>query len=224
MEENFEPFEFRQCVSIYKSTGENAANLTELREIIAAANDESIVHHTYQYFLKGHAMYEYTNDFSEWVGERLGERVLAEHLSNIDHYDFTDIGALRNKILGVIDDYLAGFPESKKNALPGEEFYLNEAVTFIFPEGIRARNLAEFFAAIKYVEDRCIYFHFYEARIRLGGGIDDFSKWFRDGLGNAALADKIGKVDPLMYSIEQIRAIIEGFVEEEVKKDMEVIH
>ena len=214
-------FEFKQCVSIHKSTGKKAGNLRELRDVIAEASEESIVHHNYQYFLKGH-MLEYTNDFAEWVGESLGEKALAEHLSNIDPYDFKEIGALRNELLGLLDDYLDGFPNPKE-AMPGDELYFNETVTLIFPAGIRARNLAEFFAAIKYIEEDCIYYHFYDARIRLGRGSDDFSRWFEDTLGEKDLAGKIRAIDPLMYTVEQIRTFIAGLVEEAVRRDMEVI-
>jgi len=215
------PFEFKQCVSIHKSTGKKAGNLRELRDVIAGATEESIVHHNYQYFLKGH-MREYSNDFAEWVGESLGEKALAEHLSNIDPFDFKEIGALRNEMLGLIDDHLERFPNPKE-ARPGDELYFNETVMLIFPVGIRARNLAEFFAAIKYLEEDCIYYHFYEARIRLGWGSDDFSRWFEDTLGEKDLAGKIRAIDPLMYTVEQIRTFIAGLVEETVRRDMEVI-
>lgn len=214
------PFEFRQSVSISKSTGKKAGNLRQLRDVIAEATEESIVHHTYQYFLKGH-MLEYTNDFAEWAGESLGERALAEHLSNIDPYNSKEIGALRNELLELIDEYLDKFPNPKE-AMAGDEFYLNEMVTIIFPMGVRARNLAEFLAAIKYIEEGCIYYHFYEARIRLRG-TDDFSKWFEDALEERDIAAKIRAIDPLMYSTEQIRLFIAGMVEEEVRRDMEVI-
>ena len=215
------PFEFKQCVSIHKSTGKKAGNLRELRDVIAEASEESIVHHNYQYSQKGR-MREYTNDFAEWVGESLGEKALAEHLSNIDPYDFKEIGALRNELLGLIDYYFDRVPKPKE-AMPGDEFYFTETVTLIFPVGIRARNLAEFFAAIKYIEEDCIYYHFYEARIRLGRGNDDFSRWFEDTLGEKDLAGKIRAVDPLMYTVEQIRTFIAGLVGETVRRDMEAI-
>lgn len=94
MEKLMEDFEFKQCVSILKSTGRNAWNLRELRDVIAVVSDESIFHHTYQYFLKGHVL-EYTNDFAHWASESLEERALSEHLSNIDPYAFKNIDELR---------------------------------------------------------------------------------------------------------------------------------
>ena len=126
-------FQFNQCISISKSTGKKAKNLRELRETIAEISDESIYHHTYQYFLKG-IVREYTNDFAHWAGECLEERALSEHLSNIDSYAFSDIGDLRKELLSVIDAYLEQFPEPRE-PLPGEEFYFNETVTLVFPVG-----------------------------------------------------------------------------------------
>jgi len=215
-------FEFRQCVSILKSTGRKAKNLRELRENISLVSDESIFHHTYQYFLKGHIL-EYTNDFAHWAGEGLEERALAEHLSSIDPYDFSTIDELRKRLLHVIDEYLKKFPEPRE-AMTGEEFYFNQTITLIFPVGIRAQNLAEFLIAIKYVDARSIYYHFYEARIRLGSGVDDFSAWIQDVVLKKELADKIRAIDPFMHSVDGIREHIIEAVEEKVKTDMEVIN
>lgn len=221
MAEKIEPFEFRQCVSILLSTGKKAKDLHELRAIIADISDESIFHHTYQYFLKGHIL-EYTNDFAQWAGESLEERALAEHLSNIDPYEFRDIKDLREKIILVIDEYLKKFPEPRM-VVPGDEFYFNETITIVFPVGIRAKNLAEFLTAIKFIDTSCIYYHFYEARMRLGGGIDDFSRWIEDVFEKKELASKIRSIDPFIYTIEEIRERLLKAVEEEVRKDMEVI-
>ena len=214
-------FEFRQSIYIVKSTGKKAKNLHELRDFIASVSDECIFHHTYQYFLKGHIL-EYTNDFAQWAGETLEERALAEHLSNIDPYDYKSIQDLRSQILNVIDYYLKTFPEPK-DVIPGEEFYFNETVTLIFPVGIRVKNLAEFLTAIRYVDTDTIYYHFYEARVRLRGGVDDFSRWIQDVFGKENLVEKIRAIDPFMHTLEEIKKHIEEAVEEEVRNDMEVV-
>lgn len=221
MAETIEPFEFKQCVSISKSTGEKAGSLRELRDRLSSVSDESIFHHTYKYFLKGHTP-EYTNDFAHWAGESLEERALAEHLSNIDPYDFKNVGDLREELIRVIQVYLEKFPEPR-DALPGDEFYFIETVTIIFPVGIRARNLAEFLTAMKYIDIGSIYYHFLEARTRLGGESDDFSKWILDGFEKKYLAERIRAIDPFMHSLEGIKAHLVEALEEEVKRDMEVI-
>ncbi|MEW6002873.1 MAG: DUF5752 family protein [Nitrospirota bacterium] len=219
--EEIKPFEFKQCVSILKSTGKKAKNIRELRDIIAKVSEECIFHHTYQYFLKGHVL-EYTSDFAHWAGESLEERALSEQLSNIDPYDFKNINDLRNELINVIDRYLKEFPEPRA-AMPGDEFYFNETITLIFPVGIRARNLAEFLTAIKYIDLGSMYYHFYEARMRLGGGIDDFSRWIEETLWKKELAEKIRAIDPFMHNLEKIKEHIVSTVEDEVRKDMEVI-
>jgi hypothetical protein len=219
--EEIMPFEFRQCVSILKSTGKKARNVLELRDLISQVSDECIFHHTYQYFLKGHIL-EYTNDFAHWAAESLEERALSERLSNIDPYDFSETNDLRNEVVKVINDYIKAFPEPRK-AMPGDEFYFNETVTVIYPVGIRARNLAEFLTALKYIDTASIYYHFYEARIRLGSGIDDFSKWIDDAFGKKELANRVRAIDPFMHNLEEIKQHIIEKVEEEVRKDMEVV-
>ena len=142
MEKAIEPFEFKQCINILKSTGRKARNLRELRDLIATVSNDSLYYHTYQYFMKG-SMLEYTNDFSYWVGEALGEKVLEEYLSDIDPYAFNDMNDIRNELLDVIDAYMESFP-SQREVLPGVDFHFNVAITITFPMAIRANNLADF--------------------------------------------------------------------------------
>lgn len=216
------PFAFKQCVSILKATGKKAKDLRELRSVISSVSSNSVFHHTCQYFLKEH-IHEYTNDFAHWAGEGLEERALAEHLSSIDPYDFADIEQVRSQLLRVIDDYLERFPEPRE-AMKGDEFYFNETLTFTFPAGVRAQNLAEFLMGIKFVDHSCIYFHYYEARMRLASGVDDFSAWLEDVLMNKELAERIRSIDPFMHTVEGIREHIAEAVEQEVRKNMEAIN
>lgn len=219
MEKAARPFEFKQCVGIHKSTGKKARDLEDLRTLLAVVSDASISYHTYQYYLSGHIL-EHTNDFAAWVAQSLGEKALSEHLSNIDPYNFANVGAFRQELIEAIDSHLNAYPESK-HQLHGEEFYFGEAITLVFPARIRVRNLAEFLIAIKYVDRSSIYYHFYEARTRRVGGKDDFSQWF-EAIGQANLAERIGVVDPFMHTLEGIRMHIVDAVEDEVRKAMEV--
>jgi len=212
------PFEFKQCIAILKATGRRASSIRELRKGISEVSDECIFHHVYQYFLKGHIL-EYTNDFAQWVAHFLEERALAEQLSNLDPYMFRSIDDLRRELLRVIDAFLKSFPEPR-SAMPGNEFFFSEAITIVFPCGIRAKNLAEFFFAIKNVDTESIYYHFYEARMRLGGGVDDFSKWIEECLGRRYLAERIRSIDPFMHNLDGIREQIARFVDEDLRQEM----
>ncbi len=215
------PFEFKECISLVKSTGKKAKTLRGLRDLIALVGDESIYYHTYQYFLRRQIL-EYNNDFAHWAGENLEERVLSEYFSNVDPFSIKDVADLRKALLKVIDDYLERFPEPRE-VTPGNEFYFNEAIILVFPAGLKASNLAELFIAIRYIDAPSVYYHFYEAKMRLRSGIDDFSKWVEGGLGRRDLAAKIRSIDPLMHTLDGIREHVAEMVEEEVKKDMEVM-
>ncbi|MCL5023622.1 MAG: DUF5752 family protein [Nitrospirae bacterium] len=215
------PFEFMQCETILKATGKKAGSLRELRDVIAKVSDNSLIHHTYQYFLKGHIL-EHTNDFAHWAGVYLEERALSEHLSFIDPYTCADVGDLRQELLGTIDRYLENFPEPRE-VMPGDAFFFNETIMIIAPSGLKAKNLAEFLIAIKYIDTSSIYYHFYEARRRLGHRSDDFSQWFEDTLQKEDLAARIRAIDPFMHNSEGIREHISLAVEEAVRQDMEVM-
>ncbi len=220
MEKDIEPFEFKQCVSIVKSTGKHAVNLSELRRLLSRVGDESIFHHVYQYFLKGH-MLEYTNDFAHWAGEHLEERALAERLSSIDPYTLKSVNEVRKELIREIDDFLFNFPEPR-DVTSGSEFYFNETVSLVFNVGVKTRNLAEFLVAIGHIDAGSIYYHFYDSRVRLGEGVvDDFSRWIEHTLYRKKIADKIRAIDPFMHSIESIREHIKEIVEECVRADME---
>ncbi len=216
MRQAVKPFIFNQCISIPKATGKWAKNLKELKKMIVAVSPDSIYHHTYQYFLKGRIL-EYTNDFAQWAGESLEERALSEHLSIIDPYEFNNIEDLRKKLLDVIDDYMERFT-SPKDAFPGNEFFFNEGLTVISPAGMRVRNLAEFQIAMKSLEKGSIYYHFYEARVR--HGVDDFSAWMLEALGNEKLASKIKSIDPFMHNAEEVRTHIIEAVEDALRSEI----
>jgi hypothetical protein len=217
--EEITPFQFMECATILKATGKKARTVRELREMIAIIGEESLFHHTCQYFLKGHVL-EYTNDFAHWVGESLEERALSERLANIDPFAVKGMDGLKTELLCCIDEFLEQFPEPRA-ALPGDDFYFNESVSLVFPAGIQARNLAEFLIAVRYVDPSSLYYHFYEARIRHDS--DDFSTWVEDVLGDKDLAQTIRGVDPFMYSIERIRTCLLSAVENDVKRNMEVV-
>src|SRR3989338_7510980 len=127
--EEVEIFKFKQCINILKASGRKAGNLRKLRDAIAEVSENSIYHHTCQYFLREHST-EYTNDFSRWIRETLKENILAERLSSIDPYALKSTAEVRLEILRRIDDYLIAFPQHRQ-ALQGDEFYFNESVTIV---------------------------------------------------------------------------------------------
>lgn len=207
-------FQFFECFALIKMTGRKAADIIEFIEVLRTVSPEAIFHHMHQYFLKPHVIPpEYPNDFAVWVSEFLGERSLAEGLANLNPYEFASIEDLRSAIIKTITDYLKSYPVVRK-VLPGQEFFFNEGVTLVIPTGLEAEHMHEFVRMLKEVNNSSIYFHFYEARLRLGKKTDDFSLFLETCLECPSIALSIKKLDPYMYSTDELREKILKLMEE----------
>lgn len=207
-------FKFYECFALTRLTGRKAGDILELLEILKTVSPASIFHHMHQYFLKPHIIApEYPNDFAGWISASLGEDSLAESIANVNPFEFTKIEDLRAAIIRIITDYLTLYPMPRP-VLPGREFLFNESVTLVMPAGIEASNLHEFVKGLKEVDFSSIYFHFYEARLRLGKETDDFSQFLEECLDCTSSASRIKSLDPYMYSTEVLRSKIINIIEE----------
>ncbi len=207
-------FKFFECFAIIRLTGRRAADILEFLEILKTISADSIFHHMHQYFIKPHVIPpEFPNDFAVWTAETLGEQNLAEALANVNPFEFADIEALRAELVRIITEHLKRYPPPRP-ALRGREFLFNEGVTIVLPTGIEAARLHDFVRALKEVDSSSVYFHFYEARLRLGKEQDDFTQFLDSCLDCPGLAGRIRSLDPYMYSTEVLRAKIIRLVEE----------
>jgi hypothetical protein len=181
-------------------------------------SDDSIFLHTYQYFLKEHIL-EYTNDFAQWAGESLEERALAEQLSNIDPYSFESIADLPGPSRG--DRFLP-------RKVPGTalrpfrvSFFFNETVTFVFPVGVYAKNLAEFFIAMRFVDSGCIYYHF-TRHVCASPAVRTTSPAGSMRPRQEGTGGKDPAIDP-SCTAREIRTHISDIIMEEVSREMEKV-
>lgn len=198
-------FRFYECFALTKLTGRKAADILQLIEILRQISPESIFHHMHQYFLKPHAVAsEFSNDFAVWAAESIEEHSLAEALANVNPFEFENIEGVREELVRLITEYLKAYPQPRP-ALPGREFLFNEGVTIVLPTGIEAVTREDFIDALKKVDTSSIYFHFYEARLRLGKERDDFSEFLDACPGCAERASRIKSLDPYMYTTEILR-------------------
>ncbi len=191
-----------------KLTGRRASDIIDFLEILKRISQESIFHHLHQYFLKPcvHSVY-HTSDFAVWVAEWLEEKGLAERLANINPYAYTSIDDLRWEIIHIIEDYLKEYPPPRP-VLPGGEFFFNEGATIVIPSGFEARDLKGFIHCLERVNRSSIYFHFFEARLRLEKEGDDFTEWLSTSMGRDDISDKIRGLDPYMFDLDELRSII----------------
>jgi len=202
-----EPFKFYTRLHLSELTGLRASTLNQLLNIIKQVPGSCIYHHTHR-FLQQHQYLspEPPNDFAYWVTEVIGEDKLGEKLASIDTVQFFTIRNLRDKISTVISEYLQRNPSARlKFASEGEEFHFIKSVSFIVPTGYIAYDLMEFSTIISKITMDSIYFHIFEARLRLEKKTNDFSNWIETSLGNRKLADQISKLDPYSYTLEDLR-------------------
>ena len=212
-----EPFHFSTRLHLKELTGLEAKNLRQLADILREAPDSVIYYHTHRFIEEHHYLTpEPPNDFAIWVRDALGDEVLGERLASIDTFEFPTLGSLKERILGVIEESLASKLD-QRDALEGREFHFAKSVSVILPLPYVAHNLGEFVEVLRKVSTGCLYFHIFESRLRLGKGVNDFSIWMRDKLGETELAEKISHLDPYNYTLEGLRSLLIQLIEKHIK-------
>jgi len=202
-----EPFRFSTRLHLSELTGLKATNLSQLLELLKVVPGSSIYHHTHR-FLQQHQYLspEPPNDFAYWITGVLGEDELGERLASIDTVQYRTIRALREKIILTIEVYLKNNALAKlKFARPGEEFHFIKAVSFFLPTHYVATDLGEFTDILGKITIDSIYFHFFEARLRLEREGNDFSNWIEHSIGDAKLAQEISRLDPYTRTLDNLR-------------------
>ena len=211
------PFQFYTRVSLRELTGLKAKNLQELLSHIQTVPDSVIYHHTH-HFLQEHQYFspEPPNDFAYWIKAVLNESALAERLASINTCEFSTIQALRNKISSTIENFLQNSKGALREANDDESLHFIKSVSVVFPTPYRVNTLEEFADVLKKITMHSIYFHVFEAKLRLAKGSNDFSVWLEASLDEKELARKIEKLDPYTFTMEGLRNKILGFVENRI--------
>jgi hypothetical protein len=210
------PFEFYSRLNLQQLTGIKARNLKELLKGIRKVTGAVIYHHTHR-FLQQHQylLPEPPNDFAYWVTEVLGEYRLGEKLLAIDTVQFKSIRALRNKIIETIENESRNLLKYR-NVPAGKEFHFIKSISFYLPTGYAANTIAEFVEILRQVSLRSIYFHIFEARLRLEKGANDFSFWLDTSCGRPELARQLEALDPYTYTMDALRRKIIDIIQKGV--------
>jgi len=205
-------FRFYSKLDLTILLGKRACDAEQLLEGLESVPDTSIYYHTHKYLLQYHYLTPVPpNDFANWALTSLNDDVLGEQLSSIDIVQFESIGALRSAITDVVKSYLGKHPGKKRECPPGEEFHFMATQTAILPTPLIARTLEEFAVQISQLSLHSVYYHMFDAHLRLGRGENDFSAWFRS-IGKPELADEVRKLDPYLSTLEGLRTQIKALV------------
>jgi len=212
-----EAFRFVSRTHLTELTGLRAKDLRELVEVLKRAPDAVIYYHTHHFMEQHHYLApEPSNDFAIWVGDALGDEVLGERLASVNTFGFPNLGALRERLVAIIVEYLSS-GSNFREAMSGREFYFMKSVSVILPTLYVAHDLREFVEALRKISLGSLYFHVFESRLRLGRGQNDFSIWLQDSLGENELGEEIARLDPYTYTLEGLRSALIQLIEKRIK-------
>jgi hypothetical protein len=214
------PFRFSTSLILQESTGLRAATLPTLAKLLRQVPDSCIYHHTHYFLLQHHYLTpEPTNDFAYWVAEVLADERLGELLSGIDTMEHATLQSLRDALVGTITRYLQQHPAARfKFVAPGEEFFFVKSRHVIMPTPYSAATLTEFAAILRHVSVQSLYFHIFDARLRVGRPTNDVALWLSEQLGLTGLAENVSRLDPYAHSLETLRAILLSLISQEANR------
>ncbi len=197
---------FRFCTKLDQTLllGKKASNIGQLLEGIRSVPESSIYHHTHRYLQAHHYLTpEPPNDFAYWITNVLNDEILGERISSIDIVQFQSISDLRDRLAAIMDGHIRSggrVPECP----PGEEFHFMASRIFVLQTPYVVHSLKEFRDNLSRVSVGSLYYHMFDAKLRLKSGENDFSRWFRS-LGKQALAEEVTRLDPYAYTLEGLR-------------------
>jgi hypothetical protein len=208
------PFIFVGCWELREMLGRSARDERQLLEAIEEVPLDSIYYHTHSFLLRHkYIAGPYPNDFATWAAIQLRDRVLGEKLGILSPYDFASLESMRAEIVTIIADHL-----SRLQVIPRviyeEPFHFMQSRIIAAPTGFQAQTLSEFRQVLASLDDSVIYYHNFEAILRLGKPKGDFALWVEEQLGLLELGERFSKIHPYQISLESMRRRILSMCDE----------
>jgi len=199
-----EGFHFYTQHNLVELLGLTAKNPVELLENIKKVPIASIYYHTHR-FIQQHQYLspEPPNDFALWLKDTLHLERLGEAFLDVDTVSFMDLENLRKEFVRILDDYISRGDYLVDSPID-QEFYFMSCKIFVMPTPYTAKDLKEFVEILRKISIHSLYFHMFEARLRLKSSESDFSAWFKS-IGEESLARETAKLDPYNLTLEGLR-------------------
>lgn len=213
------PFFFTGCWELREMLGRSARDEQQLLEAIEEVPLDSLCYHTHSFFLR-HAQIAgpYPNDFATWAAIQVRDRILGEKLGILDPYDFENLEALRIEIVNIVNEHLSQL-QIIPRVISGEPFHFMQSRIIEVPTGLEARTLTEFKSILATVDISAVYYHNFEAILRLGRRMGDFALWIEEQLNLPELARDISGLDLYIASLESVRRQIIRLCDEALEKE-----
>ncbi len=205
-----EPFRFFSRVCLRELTGFRAITIAQLLRLLKHVPGSVIFHHTHHYLQQHQYLIpEAPNDFAYWVNNVFGEKTLGEQLASVSTTEFKTIRALRNQLIDTIERYIWAHPFIRiRFVAPEDAFHFIKVTSIVLETPHAAGDLLEFEQCLQAVTVESLYYHIFEAPLRLGRQTNDFSLWFRCCLGEDNLAGTLEQLDPYTHTMEDLRRTI----------------
>ncbi len=204
---DLEYFVVRDCALSAIATGQKAQNLKELRYTLLSVDADCIYYHFWGGLLRPtFDDPEFNNDFASWAKHSLHDLPLAERLGVIDPTDYSDLEALRDELIEVLEERLDE-SEGVTWARADEQFHFIKSKIVVFRTGLILKSPEELAEAIPAMSVSSIFYHVIDARRRNEGGRDDLSNWLCGGMDRQYddLGEKLFAVEPFFGSLFDLR-------------------
>lgn len=203
----------RDCAMTALATGRDARTLRELRDRLRTLPDGCLYYHFWGRLLRPvYRKREFNNDFANWAGHQLRDRVLAERLAMVDPADYPGMEGLKDELVELVEERLAEV-EDRGILAADDGFHFLDAELVVFDTHRRVETPAELAELCPDLSASSIFYHFVDARQRNPDGVDDFQRWLR-GFGEpcAHLCDLLRNVDVYFSTLDDLRDDVVGIL------------
>ncbi|AAY81132.1 DUF5752 family protein [Sulfolobus acidocaldarius] len=175
-----------------------ANNIRELMEGVKKCDNYSLFYHIFHPVFSSHLIpEEYSNDFAHWISESLGDKELAELVSDIPGAEPRTVDNIRSDLINVLS-----LRSNGRVALSPFVFVSCRVITY--KTNYVANTLGEFLDCLSEIPGRSLVWHFVTRRVLGYTNRNDFSSWLETNFGLSEVAEELSKIDPQTYVDEEV--------------------
>jgi len=205
-------FSFLRPVRLVRSGAFKADGLPGLVKGLARARREILFYHLYRHYWESEQAPEGGyNDFALWVASRLGEKVLAEKLAQVQLAGIMQLEPARETMLRYCEGYLGGMTGVLR-VPEGQELYFQEVTTVTVPTGAKAGNLKELLSIWRTLDPASVFLHLVEARLKPMTGVQELAGWLLTN-GEEQLAQEVAQVSMYPYPLSVMQSYVAALLE-----------
>jgi len=197
-------FELTTVVHLVRPTGARARDLDALREGIAAASDEVIFYHAFQYVLRFHDADELPHDdFSAWVSGVVQDRETAERLAFAGLSARQTVAEARAAFVAVLDSVPERDRRERASHEAGE-FRFHAADSVKVPTGKHLHSVQELVDHLLVAEPACIFYHVIQRPLLEPNATETLEGWV-EAQGQPRFAEYLREASHWGLPLEDVR-------------------